>query len=105
MAAEYWCNGPDKDTLAEDLAVLGMTFDEEIISEDFEVWPENWLAVKFFLKVQTQWRTDQGYLIGLDYNPLLRLMELGEIEKPFDLLGEIQVIESKIIELLGERSK
>ena len=49
------------------------------MSEDFEIIPETLEAISLFLKVQTQWRVDSGYLIGLDYNVLFRLMDIEQI--------------------------
>tara|TARA_R100001443_G_scaffold64070_2_gene73691 strand:+ start:3037 stop:3285 length:249 start_codon:yes stop_codon:yes gene_type:complete len=73
--------------------------------DDFLVIPEAWIAVSTFLKVQTQWRTDQGVLVGLDYGALRWVIDLLEIDEPLELLADIQVIEAKIITILCERNK
>ncbi len=82
-----------------------MILDQPVKSKYFEVIPEAQPAVEMFLRVQTQWRTDQGVILGLDYNPLFTVMELSNIKEPLELLSDVQVIEGKIIEILSERSK
>lgn len=48
-------------------------------AEDYgevEVWPENWMAWRLFCSVSTQWRTSgMGGCVGLDYTPLMRIMD------------------------------
>ncbi len=72
-AARYWARGSDSLREAiDDLRRLNAP--EDVIremekaqaSEDFEVWDENWPAVEMWLRLQTQWRTSFGGLIGLD---------------------------------------
>tara|TARA_R100000458_G_C8243369_1_gene221855 strand:+ start:345 stop:512 length:168 start_codon:yes stop_codon:yes gene_type:complete len=55
--------------------------------------------------VQTQWRVDSGNLIGLDYMAVKWVFDLLEVEKPAELLADLQVIEAKIVETLSKRSK
>ena len=97
--------GQPKGSIIDDAAVLGITFEDEPVSDDFEVNPENWEAVMMFLRVQTQFRTDNGYVVGLDYNVLFKVMELEKIKNPLDVLEDVQIIEARIIELLSERRK
>lgn len=48
----------------------------EDYDEEVEVWPENWDSWQFWLQVHTQWRVGGlGGLVGLDYTPVLMLME------------------------------
>lgn len=44
-----------------------------------EVWPENWLAWRLFCDVATQWRTGVNGPTGLDYGPLMRLLDLEKL--------------------------
>ncbi len=46
--------------------MLGIELGGEIEGA-FEVLPENWETVTAFLLVQSQWRTDNGVMAGLDY--------------------------------------
>jgi len=66
--------------------------------------PDNWLTMQIFLMVQTQWRTDQGVLLGLDYTALRWIFKLKkqEIKKPLELLADLQVIEAKIVETFNK---
>ena len=53
-----------------------------------------------FVQVQTQWRIDQGILIGFDYNALQWIFKLNKklIKKPLEILADLQVLEAKIVE-------
>tara|TARA_R100000773_G_scaffold44582_1_gene46334 strand:+ start:439 stop:615 length:177 start_codon:yes stop_codon:yes gene_type:complete len=57
--------------------------------------------------VQSQWRTDQGVLVGLDYNSLEWIFELKkkDIKKPLELLADLQVLEGKIVETINKDRK
>ena len=79
--------------------------DEMTQSDDFEIIPQALDAITFFLKIQTQWRTDQGVLLGLDYNVLFKLMDIEKVENPLEILSDVQLIEAKVVEILSERSK
>ena len=87
--------------------MLGVKIDRKKEIDYLEVFPENWLAINIFTDVCTQWRTDSGQLIGLDYNALRWIFELkkDKIQNPSELLADIQVIEVKIVETLLKRSK
>ena len=87
--------------------MLGVKIDRKKEIDYFEVLPENWLAINIFTDVSTQWRIDNGQLIGLDYNALRWIFELkkDKIQNPTELLADIQLIEVKIVETLLKRSK
>lgn len=40
-----------------------------------EVWPENWPAWRLFCDLSTQWRMGMNGPTGLDYTPLMRLLD------------------------------
>jgi hypothetical protein len=44
-----------------------------------EVWPENWKAWGLFCAVSTQWRIGMSGPTGLDYVPLMRLLDLDQL--------------------------
>ena len=69
----------------------------------YEVIPEAWEAVEMFLHVQTQWRADSGVVMGLDYNAVKWMFDLLEVKKPLELLGDLQVIEAKVVETISKR--
>ena len=60
-----------------------------------------------FVQIQTQWRIDQGILIGLDYNAVKWIFELKkeQIKKPLEILADLQVLEAKIVETLNKDNK
>lgn len=73
-------------------------------AEDFGVWPENWAAVEMFLRVQTQWRTTMGGLLGLDYGVLAWVFKLYAVEDERSMLEDLQVMEAAAMAVLSERS-
>ena len=73
--------------------------------EHFEVIPSAWPAVLLFLKVQTQWRTAMGALIGFDYSAVRWCVELMGFDNPLEVLDDLQVIEGRLIETLNKREK
>ncbi len=69
--------------------------------------PLNWLTLQIFSLVQTQWRTDQGVLLGLDYTAVEWIFKLKkkDIKKPLETLADLQVIEAKIVETFNKDNK
>ena len=95
------------DETLSDAEALGVKGLPEPKQDYFEVIPEIWLAVNIFTDISTQWRSDNGHLIGLDYNALAWIFELKKdnIKKPKELFADIQVIEVKIIEIVNKKNK
>ena len=105
----FWCNDIVIDETVSDAEALGIKGipapkEEENI---YEVLPSNWLALTIFVQVQTQWRTDQGVLIGLDYKSLEWIFKLNkkQIKKPLEILADLQVLEAKIVETVNKKNK
>ena len=105
----FWCGDRVIDETAEDDSVL---FDQPIEEKEeeqksYEILQENWLSLEIFCDIQTQWRMDSGVVYGLDYNAIKWIFELkkNEIEKPLEILADLQVLEAKIIETLNEKNK
>jgi len=48
-------------------------------SDEFEIWPDNWLAVEVFISMGTQWRTGVSGATGLDYGVLRDVMALRRV--------------------------
>lgn len=71
--------------------------------EDFGIWPENWPAVQMFLRVQTQWRTTMGGVIGLDYAAVQWLFKLYDVEEPRSLLEDLQVMEVAAMAVINKQ--
>lgn len=72
--------------------------EETAISDEFEVFPENWEAVCMWSRVCTQWRTSMAGAIGLDYTVLQWLFSLYDVEKPRELLEDLQVMEAAFLD-------
>ena len=103
--AAYWAGDRVIDESLSDAVALGVKGVPEPEEDILEVIPEAWPALEIFLNVQTQWRVDSGNLIGLDYMAVKWVFDLLEVEKPAELLADLQVIEAKIVETLSKRSK
>jgi len=71
-------------------------------SEDFEVWDENWPAVEMWLRLQTQWRTSFGGLIGLDYVAAKWMFQLYEVEDQKEMMDCIIVMERSALSAISE---
>ncbi len=72
-------------------------------AEDFGVWPDNWTAIEMFLRVQTQWRTSMGGVVGLDYAAVAWVLKLYEIEDQRSLLEDLQVMEAAAMRVMNKQ--
>jgi hypothetical protein len=73
--------------------------------EVFDVWPENAEALKMFLRMDTQWRTSMGGVVGLDLSVLLGgrgLAELAEGDPIRVLYDDVRLIETGVLMELAE---
>jgi hypothetical protein len=100
----YWLGGDDGDKDLEKAAqAFNIVADEPAKSPHFEVWEENWEAVEMFLRLQTQWRIGMSGRTGLDYVAARWLFSLYQIEKPSEMLEDLQVMESAVLEAQAAR--
>lgn len=70
------------------------------------LWPENWAAWHLFCEVSTQWRTDFNGVVGLDYGPLMALLNQRGL-KPDDwqaLFQDVRVLEQEAMEQMKKNS-
>lgn len=58
-----------------------------------------------FLRVQTQWRATSSGVVGLDYGVVLQLASLQQIADPVALLDDLQIMESRAVELIAKATK
>jgi hypothetical protein len=93
------------DDTARDAAVFGIEPPPSKTAKNFEVIPDAWSAVFVFIKVQTQWRATSGTVIGLDYGAVRWAFDLYGIEKPAEVLADLQIIEATVIAGMNKRSK
>lgn len=61
------------------------------------MWPENWEAVRLFIRCQTQWRISMNGRAGLDYGALLAIGSLFSVENLSQVVEDVQVIEAEIL--------
>lgn len=73
---------------------------------DFEVWPENWNAVMFYLGLSTQWRlAPMGGVVGLDYTGVeaaMRMQRIPAAERPA-LFDQLRIMELAALPILNAR--
>ena len=73
---------------------------EDFEADIVEVWPEHWDAVRFFLRLPTQWRYGMSGRTGLDYTAvmaMLREMRLPR-DKREEIFAGVQVMEIAALE-------
>ena len=80
-----------------------MALPEQLQSDDFEVWEENWPVLEMFLRCQTQWRTTMSGLLGLDYGAVAWLFKMYAVEDPRALLEDLQIMEAAVMMALNNR--
>lgn len=70
---------------------------------DCKVWPEHWATLDVFLVCQSQWRTNNGKVLGLDLGVVLQIADLYAVDNKRQLVEEIQVIADKAAELINKQ--
>jgi hypothetical protein len=73
-------------------------------SDEFEIWPDNWLAVEVFISMGTQWRTGMAGPTGLDYGVLRDVMTLRRVprsEQP-ELFDWLRLMEGEALGQMRE---
>jgi hypothetical protein len=93
------------DETAKDAAIFGIEPPPSKAAVNYEVEPDAWPAVRVFLKVQTQWRSDSGTLIGLDYGAVRWIFDLLQITNPAEVLGDLQAMEATVVAAVNKRKK
>lgn len=105
---EHWFHGDSNagDELLADAQAAGIELPVSVFERKvYEVWPENWPVVEMFLRVQTQWRTTSGGVIGLDYGVVLEMARLCRSPDPLALLEDLYVMEVRARELLNKAAE
>jgi hypothetical protein len=91
------------DETANDAAIFGIEPPPSKAAVNYQVEPDAWAAVRVFLKVQTQWRSDSGTLIGLDYSAVRWVFDLLQIADPAEVLSDLQIIEATVVGAINKR--
>ncbi len=105
---EHWFHGDGgkNEELQADAAAAGIELPASMFQPKlYEVWLENWDVVEMFLRVQTQWRTTLGGVIGLDYGVVLQMASLCRTPDPLQLLEGLYVMEVHARELLNKAAE
>ena len=73
-------------------------------SEEFEIWPDNWLAVEVFISMGTQWRTGMAGATGLDYGVLRDVMALRRVPRAdqSELFDWLRLMEGEALSQMRE---
>lgn len=73
------------------------------IDKNFEVFEENWEIVRFFLRLQTQWRVFDGVFVGLDYTAVEALFRIYKTDNSIELFEGLQIMEIAALGALNKR--
>ncbi|RJG10913.1 hypothetical protein D3879_14625 [Pseudomonas cavernicola] len=78
---------------------------EDMGSDEFWVWPDNWQAVDVFITMGTQWRVGMAGATGLDYGVLNDVMRLHGIKKRGrdDVFAAVRIMESAALKVMHEK--
>ena len=84
-------------------AILRQKFEA---SADVEVWPENWLAVRVFSLMSTQWRVGMGGVTGMDYAALPFVLKRSGCrrKKIDDTFWAVREMELEVLNIVSERN-
>lgn len=93
---------------ARQFAAMNVAVPESLVQkeEGFPVWPENWRAVRAFLRCETQWRAVAGFgffrWLGIDYAAARPVYERrnGRVDRA--LFEDIRVMERAALAAMAE---
>lgn len=91
----------------EELALIGLTFDDIADQQFVEVWPENQLPVEVFYAMGTQWRHGYSGPVGMVYSEIDTVIKLGgfQVEDMKQLFTDLQVLERAALGQIAENQK
>jgi hypothetical protein len=85
-----------------DNAVEEITGGEQEEAKRFEVWPENWDTVQFFMRLGTQWRYNTaGHATGLNYPSVESMLRILKIKNKVEMMAGLQIMERAVLETLS----
>jgi hypothetical protein len=97
----------DRDNLDEALAMFGLVAEthESAPLQPLYLWPCNVRSWLLFQKVQTQWHTDQGIPVGLDYSRVKSALSMLGVKRRdrCELFEDIQAMELATLNAWNER--
>lgn len=88
----------------EELEGSGFT-QEDYLTDDFDVWPENWPYVEVFSLMSSQWNIGMGGAIGLNYTVLFDLLTRKGFsgDEWWVALDSIRVMESAALDEMQKK--
>lgn len=84
---------------------------QQVVHDDFEVYPENWAALQFFLAVSTQWNVVAGragfVYIGFNHACLEAEMNMRQVKLAAreELLNSVNMMEHAALAVLNKAKK
>lgn len=94
------------DGTQQGLAQLGLPLElaGHFAPAEVEVYPENWLAVRVFDAMSSQWRMGMGGPTGLDYAALPVVFDLLHVEDRPAVFDDLRVLERAALEELTRKT-
>jgi len=82
-------------------------YEQRAAKGDFEVHYDNWDIVRWFLKVQSQWRYAgmNSVRVGLDYTACEAAARMMDIPADQDRFAGLWIMEAEALRVFNERSK
>lgn len=77
---------------------------KDILTEEVEVWPDNWGVFNVFEAMGTQWRTGAFGATGMDYSALpgvIRMCAVPAGERQ-DVFNDFRIMESEALSVMAE---
>lgn len=71
--------------------------------QDFEVEPDCWDAVQMFMRLQTQWRVQDGFWLGIIYDSVVVLLDIEGVDDRREMFADLQVMEFAALQVLNDR--
>ncbi|WP_196913113.1 DUF1799 domain-containing protein [Pseudomonas nitroreducens] len=84
------------------MAALGLTRDDIADQDVVYVLPDNWLPLRVFQSMSTQWRIGMSGASGLDYSALPTVMKFEGVRKRdrLDVFDCVQVLERAALDII-----
>ena len=99
--------GPDTETTTAALAAFGLQMQEPTGPPEFELWPDNWQAVRVFSHMTSQLIVcGMGSVIGLRYEAL-PIVERGlglSVDQQAEVFEVFQIMERHMVHVLSKRA-
>jgi hypothetical protein len=70
----------------------------------YDVWPDNWSAVRVFEAMSTQWRTGPRGATGMDYTAIPQVAWMLGIKRPelSEIFNDLRLMEAEALLVMSE---